>query len=506
MAKSDRTIVRGAHLPVSGERRLRAVDILIEDGEIREIAAPGLAVGDDCAVVDARERIVIPGLVNSHTHSHFAWGRGFGDRWTLEMHLNSGGGVWFGATPEELRLGAMLVAADLIRNGCTAAYDMVLQSPVPSPEGMAAVADGYRSVGIRAVVAAVVADRTFWESTPGLIESLPAEERDFVRSIVAPSADKALEGLAQVLRGWSFDTRRIRPAVAPTVPLLCSDAFLADVARLARDHGARLQTHLAESKVQAVVGLDRWGQSLTARLDATGFLGPDVSVAHAIWIDDDDIRRLADRGVAVAHNPGSNMRLGNGVAPVRRMRCAGVKVGIGTDACSCADHQNMFEALRLASFGSRISSPDPGDWLSAEDGLRMSTENGAEILGFDRIGRVAPGYRADLVFLDRRDLAYVPLNDPFAQIAFSETGRGVRDVMIDGAFVYRDGNFTTIDLPDLLARAEAASERLAAKAGDRRRRLRALESLVSSFCVGIARRPHPVNRMIGDAADVTTPR
>jgi guanine deaminase len=499
LGRPDRLVIRRAQLPVAGARSLVERDILIERGLIRDIAAPGLSVGDDAEVIDASDRIVMPGLANCHTHSHFAWGRGFGDRWTLELHQNSGGGIWFGATPEDLRLGAMLVAADLIRNGCTAAYDMVLQSPVPSPEGMAAVAAGYQAVGLKAVVAAVVADRTFWEATPGLIDTLSPADAHFVRSIAAPQADRTLASLREVLREWPFETDRIRPAVAPTVPLLCSDAFLRDVARLARDHGAPLQTHLAESKVQAIASRRRWGRSLTAELAATGFLGPDVSVAHAVWVDDDDIRLLARHGVAVAHNPGSNMRLGNGVAPVHAMHCEGVRVGIGTDACSCADHQNMMEATRLAAFASRITSPDPADWLSAETALDMATEQGARILGFPNTGRIAVGNAADLVFLDRRDLAYVPMNDPWAQIVFSESGRGVRSVMIDGAMVYHEGRFTGFDLDALLRDAESAAGRLAEAAADRRERLRSLEPVISRFCVGLARQPHPIDRYVGSA-------
>lgn len=497
--RSKRLVIRGAHLLARGARALVERDIVIDGGVIRDIAPPGVNVGEDVEIFDARDRIVLPGLSNCHTHSHFAWGRGFGDRWTLELHQNSGGGIWFGASPDDLRLGATLIAADLVRHGCTAVYDMVLQAPVPSPEGMAAVAAGYEAVGIKAVVAAVVADRTFWEATPGLIDSLPPKSRSFVRSFAAPEADRTLASLERLLRDWPFNRDYVRPAVAPTVPLLCSDAFLRDVARLARDNGASLQTHLAESKVQAIAGKQRWGRSLTAELAANGFLGPDVSVAHAVWVDDDDIRLLARHGVAVAHNPGSNMRLGNGVAPIRAMRCEGVRVGIGTDACSCADHQNMMEATRLAAFASRLSSPDPADWLSAEAALSHATEDGAAILGFPRTGSVAVGHSADLVFLDRRDLAYVPMNDPWAQIVFSETGRGVRSVMVDGALIYHEGRFTSLDLEALLRDAERAAARLSEVAAERREELRALEPLVSQFCVGLARQPHPISRYIASS-------
>lgn len=490
-------LIQGAWLP-DAAGTLRQHDVLVRDGRIREIAAPGLTVSDDVAVMPAHEYIVIPGLVNAHTHSHFAYGRGYGDRWTLELHQNSGGGISYGAGIEDLRLGAMLNAADMIRHGCVAAYDMVLENPHPSPEGMAAVAEGYGATGMRAVVAAAVTDLSFWSSINGLIDSLPAEEARFVRSLAPTAAADHLAGLRRVLSSWPHDTRYLRPAIAPSVPLLCSDDFLAQTAALAREYQAPLQLHLAESKVQALEAERRWGASLTAHLTRAGIFGPHVSVAHAVWVDDDDMRLLADHGVSVAHNPGSNMRLGNGVAPSVRMRELGVHVGIGTDACSCADQQNMIEAMRLAAFASRIVGPDPDRWLAAPTVFDMATAGSAAILGFEDSGRLLPGFRADLVFLNRHDLAYTPLNHFWTQLVFSESGRGVERVMIDGRVVYDNGRFTLFDEDRLKGEARDRAAALAETGTQRRSRLLAMEPLVSMFCVGLARRPHPFSRYVGD--------
>lgn len=489
-------LIRGASLPIPKEGGLHTRDILIQHGVIQEIAPPGLAASEDAQVLDASSYIVIPGLVNAHTHSHFAYGRGYGDRWTLEIHQNSGGGLSYGASLDDLRLGAMLGAADMIRNGCTAAYDMVLQSPFPSSEGMGAVAEGYRSTGMRAVIAAAVTDRTFWESIGGLIESLPKDAAAFVRGIRPTSADDHVAGLRNVLDNWQFDTRQLKPAIAPSVPLLCSDSFLVDMAAMAREYRIPLQTHLAESKVQAVEAQRRWGVSLTGHLARSGILGPNVSAAHAVWVDDDDLRLLADHGVTIAHNPGSNMRLGNGIAPSAKMMKHGIQVGIGTDACSCADQQNMIEAMRLTSFASRLCGPDPSQWLSAEHVFHMATEGSAAVLGFSDIGRLAPGYRADIVFLDRAELAYLPLNNFWTQLVFSETGRGVRHVMIDGRTVYSDGQFTTFDYPKLCREVQAGAQRLEDVAGGRRSKLMDLEPIISKFCVGLARGPHAFSRYV----------
>jgi guanine deaminase len=490
-------LIRGAWVPEPGEPGLRAKDILVQGGVIRQMGPAGMTVSADVPIMDASAYMVIPGLVNAHTHSHFALGRGYGDRWTLELHQNSGGGLNVGAGFEELRLGAMLGAADMIRHGCTAAYDMVLQSPFPSRDGMAAVAEGYQATGMRAVIGAAVTDRSFWESIGGLLDSMSPEASAFLRSLKATPGDDLLAGLRDVLASWNFDRSRVKPGVAPSVPLLCSDQFLADAARLAREFDVPLQTHLAESKVQAIEAQKRWGISLTGHLARSGVLGPSTSVAHAVWVSDDDVRMLADHGVTVAHNAGSNMRLGNGVAPVSSMMRAGLTVGIGTDACTCADQQNMIEAMRLASFASRLCGPDPATWLSAEQAFRMATEGSAAVLGFKDIGRLEPGYRADIVFLDRNELAYLPLNNFWSQLVFSETGRGVRHVMVDGDIIYRDGKFTAFDYQELRRKVEASAARLAETGSERRRRLAEFEPIVAKFCVGLARSGHPFDRYIG---------
>jgi len=489
-------LIRRALLPVPEEGGFQERDILIQHGVIQEVAAAGLPAPGDAQVLDASEHIVIPGLVNSHTHSHFAYGRGYADLWTLELHQNSGGGLGYGASLEDLRLGAMLGAADMIRNGCTAAYDMVLQNPFPSAEGMAAVAEGYRSTGMRAVVAAAVTDRTFWESIGGLIGSLPEDSAAFINSIKATHADDHASGLKKVLDDWPFDTRQLRPAIAPSVPLLCSEAFLADMAAMAREYGVSLQTHLAESKVQAIEAQRRWGVSLTEHLAQRGILGPNVSVAHAVWVSNGDIRILADHGVGVAHNPGSNMRLGNGIAPVAAMLEQGINIGLGTDACTCGDQQNMIEAMRLASFASRVCGPDPSRWLSAGQAFNMATVGSAAVLGFPDIGKLEPGYRADVVFLDRTELAYLPLNNFWTQLVFSETGRGVRRVMIEGRIVYDNGRYTAFDYPKLRREVHARAEHLARTGKGRRIKLKGLEPIISRFCVGLARTPLAFSRYV----------
>ena len=492
------TVIRGGAVLDRGPPRPPPPPKQVANGTIREIGPHGVDAPEEAQEISAHDRLLLPGLVNAHTHSHYTLAKGVAGNWTLEMMLNAGPWVIGGRAREDLRLGATLGAAEMIRKGCTACYDMVLELPGPSPEGIGEVAGAYDEVGMRAVVAPAVADRVFWAAVPGLLDAVPARLRGSLERMRASPAEATLAGARSVLHDWRFDRDRVRPALAPTIPLLCSDAFLADVADLTRDYDVFLHTHVAESKVQAVAALRRWGRTLTHHLDEAGILGPRFGAAHAVWLDDDDIRRLADRGAAAAHNPGSNLRLGNGFARAERMAAAGVAVGIGTDTSSCADQLNMFEAMRLAAFASRAETPDYGRWLGAPEVLDMATAGSARVLGFERIGRLEPGHAADIVFLDLHDLNYVPLNDACNQVVYCENGAAVDSVMVAGRMVYDRGRFATIDYDRLVERANARAAELAEANAGLRREMDAVADVVGAFCVGLAREPYHVHRYVGD--------
>lgn len=399
---------------------------------------------------------------------------------------------------DDKRLSATLSAVELVRKGCTSAFDLFVEVPCPSRDGLDAVAEGYAAVGIRAVIAPMMADRTLYQALPGLTESLPVPLQNQVRKLPAAPLETSIAACREILKTWSHDHTRLRPALGPTIPLHCSDEFLVACRDLAREFGVRLQTHLAETKAQAVLGLAKYGRSLTRHLESLGVLGPGCSAAHAIWLDDDDIGRLAATGTSVVHNPMSNLRIGSGVAAARRLLSAGVRLGIGTDASNTSDGQNMFEALRLAAFLSRICSPDTSEWLSAEEVFHAATRGSAEILGFERLGVLEPGYAADIVFLDLRHINYVPLRAPLRQLVFTENGAAIDSVMIDGRFVLRHGTMLTVDEARLRAHAAEAVERLDRANAAARQQSAALADIIGRFCLGQARAPFAAHRRLPD--------
>ena len=230
-------------------------------------------------------------------------------------------------------------------------------------------------------------------------------------------------------------------------------------------------------------------------MDKLGLVGPDFTVAHGVWLDDDDMKLLGAKGASVAHNPGSNMRLGNGLANMRGMLSAGVNVGIGTDGSSCSDNQNMFESMRLASMVSKVQGPDWQNWITTAEVLHAATAGSARALGFgDKLGCIGPGYKADIVFIDSRHVNMIPLIDITNSLVHAEDGGAVHSVMVGGGMVVAARKLLHVDMDKLALDAENAVERLARLNHANHALYCELEPLVGSFCPGLAAAPFHVHR------------
>jgi guanine deaminase len=487
------TIVRGGKLLDAAKRKAVPVDILIKGDTIATIGRPGLPAPAGATVVDARHRLMHPGLINAHTHSPGNLSKGLHDRWTLELLLTGSQWVGIGRNLEDKYLSALIGAAEMVMKGCTAAYDLAAEFPLPSVEGLSAMAKAYEEVGMRCVLAPMVADLTFFEAIPGLKDRLPPSLQKEVEAFRLAPWKATTRQMKKALQRWPFET--VQLALAPTIPHHCSDAFLASCRDLAKEYDVGIHTHVAESKVQVIAGYQRYGTSLAAHMDEMGLVSERFTVAHGVWLDDDDMKRLGDRGASVAHNPGSNMRLGSGLADVRGMLDAKVNVGIGTDGANCADNQNVYEAMRLASLVSKVQGPDWQQWLGTNEALYAATEGSARALGMDKqIGRIEPGYKADIVFLDLHHVNWIPMNDPVNQIVHTEDGSGVHSVMIGGRMIVQDRKLLTVDLPKLAAQAAASQARRAKLTGEARKLYEKLESVVGTFCPGLAKQPLHIHR------------
>jgi guanine deaminase len=487
------TIIRGGRLIDAAARSANPADVLVIDGVIDTVGAPGLQAPADAVTFEAGGTLMHPGLVNAHTHGLGNFLKGRADRWTLELLLTSGGEMFDHQTLEDKYLNAYLGAIEMLLKGCTTCYDLTYGVPLASAEELTAVGQAYLDAGMRAVLAPMIADVSFYKAIPGLFDALPANHQ---AAVSAPNggADLVLAPMRAALHGWPLDRERVRLGIAPTIPLLCSDALIVGSAQLAKEYDTVLQSHVAESKVQAVSALKRWGKSLTAHIDELGLLGPGFSVAHGVWLDDDDMRRLADHGSSVAHNAGSNMRLGCGIADARRMLELGVTLAIGTDSASCSDNLNMYEAMRYASMASNVRGPDYRRWLTTPEIIRAATVGGAAATGFSKIGEIAKGFKADIVFVDLANVNWMPVNDPANQLVLTEDATGMLHVMVDGEMVIENGAHRSCDLKALARKVAAARARNAELTQPATALQAAVEDVVGHFCIGLSRQPHHIER------------
>lgn len=489
-------LIRGGRILSGASPALTRADVLV-DGDRIAAVGPALSAPEGAGVIDAGLHIVLPGLANAHTHAGSHLVRGRAGNWTLEDLLTHTPANYAFRTPEDEYLSAAIGAIEMLKTGCTSAYDLYIAVPAITDETFAAVVQAYTDVGVRVVLAPAVADVVFYQTVPGLSDLLPADLRRTIQDI-QPSPTKGLLDLTErAIRRWHGSAEgRVRVAVAPTIPNQATDELLDGCAALTREYGVGFHTHLAESKVQVVESRRRWGKSIVARLADHRVLGPGFVGAHSVWLDDDDIRMLADAGAAVAHNPGSNLRLGVGIAPVREMLDRGLAVGLGTDGSTCADNQNLFEALRIASVISTVRFPhETARWLDADTVWGLATTGTARVLGqAGDLGALAPGRKADLVLLRTDSVFLRPLADPVKALVYSETGASVDTVLVDGRVVVEQGRVTTVDEARIYARAQEAADRQRERAADAWALAGRLAPYVAAACRGAVATTLPINR------------
>ena len=433
-------IHNGTVVTVDGSRRI------IENGAVAVDGTDIVAVDTDDAIrrqfrgtdtLDAGGQVIMPGLVNTHTHAPMVLFRGLADDLALMEWLNK---YIFPAeaklvSPEFVRLGTRLAALEMIESGTTTFADMYYFEEEVAQETKAA---GLRGVLGQTVIQFPVADA----KTPA-------------------------DGLA---RAEAFIERfkndpLITPAVAPHAMYTLDGPTLKAARELSKRFNVPTLIHLAETRDEIQVAKERSSISPVAYLDNLGFLGPGVLAAHAIWVSDSEIGILKARGVGVSHNPESNMKLASGTAPVPAYMKAGVALGLGTDGAASNNDLDMFEAMRTASFLAKHQTVDPRA-VSAATALEMATMGGARALGMDRqIGSLEPRKRADIIVVSMNAARQTPLYDPVSHLVYVTRGDDVRATIVNGRVLMRDRKVLTLDTEAVLkdARAMAVKVRAAVK-------------------------------------------
>jgi cytosine/adenosine deaminase-related metal-dependent hydrolase len=445
MASANRLLLRGGQVyDHEGDvHKPAAADILIENGEIVAVHA-GIAADADTQVIDARGQLVVPGLINAHYHSHDTLCRGLFEELPLEFWLLYTLPMGQNRSKEEVRARTLVGAVESLRCGITTVQDMLGLVPLDA-EYTDVVLSAYRESGIRVVFAPMV-----WDVAPIAMvrhkDSLPLDVQEMLGTTALPMRDQ-LDYLEHQFRRHPI-AGTLHWAIAPFAPQRCTPRMLEGCAELAEKHDLAVYTHVYETKGQVLIARELFAGydgSLISYLEHAGLLGPRLNIVHSVWISRREMERMAAAGAGIVLNHLSNLKLKSGIAPVCDLRDAGVRLGLGCDNCSGSDVQSVFQAMKMFCLLAAVSEPEPGPGL-AQEALRHATIGNARTAGLeDRLGALRPGYKADMILIDLDDTAYLPYNSAARQLVYTESGRGVDSVIVDGRVVMKNGQITTVD-------------------------------------------------------------
>ncbi len=429
------------------------VDIFVREGRIERIAPAG-ANEPRGEAIDARGLLAMPGLVNAHVHSSGAFNRGLVDNLPLELFmLYELPPLDFGPfAPALYRARVLFGALEMLRSGVTSVLDDPIYAPEPSPETVAAVMGAYDELGMRATVTIYQPEKVEYEWFPYLEQLLDKEVRAALWAQRPPDAATTLAVYREFIQRWhGAADGRLRCGVSPSAPQRGSDAYLRALHGLAVEHDLPYVLHLYESKVQRVAGALLYQGSLARHIRDLGVLDERSCIVHAVWVDEADIRDLAECAATVVHSPSGNLRCGSGQMPYRALLDAGVPLALCTDEATVEDTNNLWNVARLAALLHKNAGPDFRSWPTAREILDALTIGGARAMRLEgQLGVVAPGALADLVLLDLASPVYLPLVDLPRHLVYGEDGRSIRLVMVGGRIVVRDGRVLTVDEDALL--------------------------------------------------------
>ena len=419
---------------------LQNADVLLAAGKVKQasIAIEGTkikTIGDvpdnwqADRIIDCTDMLAIPGLINAHTHAAMTLFRSYADDMLLMDWLKNK--IWpaeANLTDEDVYWGTLLAIAEMLRSGTTSFADMYFF--------MSEAARAVEDSGIRAVLSRGMAG-------------------------VAPTAEQALRESEVFYKEWHNGADgRITVMLGPHAPYTCPPAYLRRVVDLAGRLGAEIHIHLSETAGEVADCIKQNGKSPIALMDELGVLDCGVLAAHCVHVSPEDMAIMAAQKVRVAHNPGSNMKLASGIAPVPDMLQAGIVVSLGTDGAASNNNLDMIEEIRLAATLHKVHRLDSLA-VPATTAIDMATRQGAIALGLGSItGILAAGYKADIVLLDMRSPHWYPRHDRSSLLAYAAAGADVHTVLVDGRILLDNRRLTTIDEERLMAEVQQRSIRL----------------------------------------------
>jgi cytosine/adenosine deaminase-related metal-dependent hydrolase len=433
----------------AARREIRDGGLIIRDGVIEAVAPTNeLPTVMEANLVDMSGHIVLPGLVNTHHHLYQTLTRAVpaAQDATLFNWLKTLYPIWARLTPEAVYVSALTGMAELLLSGCTTASDHLYLFPNGSKlddEIRAA-----KEIGIR--FHASRGSMSLGESKGGL----PPDS-------VVENEDDILNDTQRLIQTYHDSDRgaMLRIVVAPCSPFSVTPELMKQSSALARAYGVTMHTHLAETLDEENFCLEKFGHRPVDYMETLRWVGPDVWYAHAVHVNDSEIKLMSQTGCGAAHCPSSNMRLASGIAPVKKYRAAGVKVGLGVDGSASNDGSHLLGEARQAMLLARVSGDPAG--LTAREALEIATLGGAKVLGRDDVGSLAKGMCADLfaINLNRLDYAGAAVHDPVASVIFCAPQKADY-VMVNGKWVVKEGQLTSVDLGPVIEKHNGIAKKL----------------------------------------------
>jgi 5-methylthioadenosine/S-adenosylhomocysteine deaminase len=461
-----RMLIRGAAVLGHQERYDAPVsaDLMIDAGIITAIGTDLSPGADGCEIIEAKDRLAVPGFVNSHYHSHDTLLKGAFEAIPLDVWaLLALPPAYAPRSAHEVRVRTLVGAAECLLRGITTVQDMVRLHPF-SAEHFDVVLDAYDEIGLRAVVAPHFNDLPWTNSAAFWDEELPQDQAWRLSGGAATfPKDVDIAGLIRETVVPRLNRHeRVRLGLGPSAPERCSRPLLEATAELSATHDLPVFTHVAETRgktLHARLKLVDHGRSHIFYLADCGLLSSRLSIAHAVWLEEKEIAAIGEADANVVLNPQGNLKTRSGVAPFGTYLDKGVNVALGCDNCSCNDSQSMLQAMNAYVGLGAVERPlakTPG----AIDALHAGTRAGAQALLLRDVGLLRPGMRADIVLFRLDEMCFVPLNSALRQLVFGDAAPALDKVIVDGRLVVDGGRLLTIDLAALRQEADDCAAEL----------------------------------------------
>jgi 5-methylthioadenosine/S-adenosylhomocysteine deaminase len=464
-----KTIFRGARVLTMDAMgtELACATITIEDDTIVMVESglgkPSHGGTDSSArVIDARGHLLMPGLVNAHFHSSANHLKGSFDSLPLEVFmLFETPADGSRDDPRAAYVSTLLGAVEMLKGGVTAVLDDAFFVPAPSPESIDAIMQAYADSGIRATLALDQPNVPEIDKLPYLKDLLPPDLLARASAPAAMDSEGLLACYGHLLERWhGAADGRLRAAVSCSAPQRVTEDYFRALDALSLRHNLPFFVHVLETKVQRVLGIDKYERSLVRVIKDLGLLSDRMNIIHAVWVDQSDMDLIAASGAVVAHNPISNLRLGSGVMPFRDLMDCGIPICLGSDEAITDDAINLWNVAKMTGLIHNAQGGEYKRWPRAAEILECLIGGGARAMRLPKpIGQVAVGHQADLILVDLDTLPFTPLNDLRRQLVYCEQGGSVRLTMVAGRVVFEDGQVAGIDEAALRAEARDIAAR-----------------------------------------------